>query len=315
VRICTNQASLKMHDLNDLYFFAAVVQHNGFTAAARATGLEKTRLSRRVAELEQRVGLRLLQRSTRSIALTEGGERFYARCVAAVESADAAYDSVAELQKEPSGTVRLACPVVMAQNYLAPVLPGYLARHAKVNLLVDATDRTVNLIEERFDLALRGRSPTDAEAGMVVKSLGTARLVLVASPAFIAARGRPQHPKELAGMEVISHVHDMHEGNAHWRMKGSQGTPEVVKVHPRLATSDFSVLLEAAVHGIGVAFLPEPIVATALQDKRLEQVLPDWVAAGRMLQLVYPPPRGMLPAVRSLIDYLVVHLPPRIHGS
>lgn len=307
-----------MHDLNDLYFFASVVQHNGFTAAARATGLEKTRLSRRVAELEQRVGLRLLQRSTRSIALTEAGERFYARCLAAVESAEAAYDSVAELQKEPSGTVRLSCPVVMAQSYLAPVLPGYLARHPKVKVLVEATDRTVNLIEERFDLALRGRPRTDAEPGMVARALGTARLVLVASPAFMAAHGRPTQLAELVDMDVISHVHDMHDmhhGIAHWNVRSLAGASDIVKVRPRLVTSDFSVLFEAAVHGIGVAFLPEPVVVGALRDRRLEQVLPDWAAAGHMLQLVYPPPRGMLPAVRSLIDYLAVQLPPRIHAG
>jgi DNA-binding transcriptional LysR family regulator len=307
-----------MHDLNDLYFFASVVQHNGFTAAARATGLEKTRLSRRVADLEQRVGLRLLQRSTRSIALTEAGQRFYARCLAAVESAEAAYDSVAELQKEPSGTVRLSCPVVMAQSYLAPVLPGYLTRHPKVKVLVEATDRTVNLIEERFDLALRGRPRTDPEPGMVAQSLGTARLILVASPPFLGAHGRPLQLADLVGMDVISHVHDMHDrqdGSAHWHMKNRAGQPDTAKVRPRLVTSDFSVLFEAAVHGIGVAFLPEPVVAVALHDGRLEQVLPEWAAEGHMLQLVYPPPRGMLPAVRSLIDYLVVQLPPRIHAG
>jgi len=304
-----------MEDLNDLYFFAAVVRHNGFTAAARATGVEKTRLSRRVAELEHRLGLRLLQRSTRSIALTEAGERFYTRCVAAVESAEAAYDSVAELQREPAGTVRLACPVVMAQSYLAPILPGYLARHPKVKVLVEASDRAVNLIEERFDLALRARPRMDDEPGLVAKALGTARVILVASPAFLDVHGRPQHPQDLVGLDVMSHIHDLHDGIAHWSLKDSSGRSELVKALPRLVTSDFRVQLEAAVHGIGIALLPEPIVSGALHRAQLEHVLQDWAAAGNMLHLVYPTPRGMLPAVRSLIDYLMIHLPAKIHES
>lgn len=304
-----------MEDLNDLYFFAAVVQHNGFTAAARATGVEKTRLSRRVAELEQRVGLRLLQRSTRSIALTEAGERFYARCVLTVESAQAAYDSAAELQREPSGTVRLACPVVMAQSYLAPILPGYLAQHPKVKVFVEASDRTVNLIEERFDLALRARPQMDDEPGLVAKALGTARLILVASPAFLDAVGRPKQPQDLAGMEVMSRISDLHDGIAHWHLKSQPDRSELVKTLPRLVTSDFRVQLEAAIHGIGVALLPEPIVSGALSSRRLEHVLPDWAAVGHMLHLVYPPPKGMLPAVRSLIDYLMIHLPAQIQES
>jgi len=304
-----------MEDLNDLFFFASVVQHNGFTAAARATGVEKTRLSRRVAELEQRIGLRLLQRSTRSIALTEAGERFYARCSAAVESAQAAYDSVAELQAEPSGTVRLACPVVMAQSYLAPILPGYLAGHPKVKLLVEASDRTVNLIEERFDVALRARPRMDDEPGLVAKTLGTARLILVASSAFLDAHGRPQHPQALAGMDVMSRISDLHDGIAQWSVSDPSGQSELVKTLPRLVTTDFRVQLEAAVHGIGIALLPEPIVSGALRKGQLEHVLQDWSAGEHMLHLVYPTPRGMLPAVRSLIDYLMIHLPARIHES
>ncbi len=302
-----------MEDLNDLYFFAAVVQHNGFTAAARATGVEKTRLSRRVAELEQRVGLRLLQRSTRSIALTEAGERFYARCLTTVESAAAAYDSMAELQREPSGTVRLACPVVMAQSYLAPILPGYLARYPKVKVLIEATDRAVNLIDERFDLMLRARRDMNDDPGLVVKSLGMARLILVASPAFLDAVGRPTTLQQVATMEVMSRISDLQDGEAHWSLKHQQAQQvELVKANPRLVTSDLRVQMEAAIHGIGLALLPEPIVAGLLASQQLEHVLPDWASDGHMVYLAYPPPRGMLPAVRSFIDYLTLHLPAKI---
>ena len=302
-----------MEDLNDLYFFASVVQHRGFTAAARATGIEKTRLSRRVAELEQRVGLRLLQRSTRSIALTEAGERFYARCLATVESAEAAYDSVAELQKEPSGTVRLACPVVMAQSYLAPLLPGYLARYPKVRVLIETSDRAVNLIDERFDLMLRARPHMNDDPGLVVKSLGMARLILVASAAFLDSVGRPVQLQDVAKMEVMSRITDLHDGVVHWSLTHQhEQRSELVKAQPRLVTSDLRLQMEAAIHGIGLALLPEPIVAGLLAAGQLEHVLPDWASGGHMVYIAYPPPRGMLPAVRSFIDYLALHLPAMI---
>jgi DNA-binding transcriptional LysR family regulator len=302
-------------DFNDLFFFAAVVQHNGFTAAARATGVEKTRLSRRVAKLERRLGVRLLQRSTRTVALTEAGQRFYARCAAAVEGAQAAYDSLAELQAEPSGKVRLSCPVVMAQTYLAPILPSYLARHPKVSLFLEATDRSVNQIEERFDLVLRARPQMDADAGMVVKSLGTARRILVASPAYLDRSGRPTQPSELAAFDVVSQLGDHQEGAALWSVTHSSGEQARVRLNPRLVSSDLRVQHQAALHGIGIALMPEPIVAEALRSQALEQVLPAWSAGENLIHLVYPPPRGMLPSVRSLIDHLVEHLPKAIHDT
>src|SRR6202008_3158421 len=137
-----------MEDLNDLYFFTSVVRYGGFSAAARTIGVEKTRLSRRVAALERRLGVRLLQRTTRSLALTEAGQRFFERSVATVEEAQAAYDSVAELRREPAGLVRLSSPVLLAQRCLAHALPGYMAANPKVSIFVEATDRAVNVIEE-----------------------------------------------------------------------------------------------------------------------------------------------------------------------
>src|SRR5437764_7815577 len=156
-----------MEDLNDIYFFAAVVQYGGFSAAARTIGVEKTRLSRRIAALEKRLGVRLLQRTTRAVALTEAGRRFFERCLATVEGAQAAYDSVAELRKEPAGLVRLSCPVLLTQRCLAHALPEYMTAHPQVSVYVEATDRTVNVIEDRFDIAIRARPAIGDLAGRV----------------------------------------------------------------------------------------------------------------------------------------------------
>jgi DNA-binding transcriptional LysR family regulator len=261
------------------------------------------------------VGVRLLQRSTRKLALTEAGERFYARCVAAVEGAQAAYDSIAELQKEPTGIVRLSCPVVLAQSYLAPVLPGYLALHPKVKVFIEATDRPIDLIEERFDLALRARPQIDGVAGLVAKAVGTARRILVASPSFVARHGRPEQPSDLTGFDTMSRITDLYEGLAQWQLMSTTGGSAQVRLSPRLMSSDLRVQLEAATHGIGIALLPEPIVSGALRNEMLEQVLLEWSASEHLIHLVYPPPRGMLPSVRSLIDYLLIHLPASIQES
>lgn len=304
-----------MEDFNDLAFFAAVVQHNGFTAAARATGIEKTRLSRRVAELEQRIGARLLHRSTRKLSLTEAGERFYERCSAAVESAHAAYDSVAELQSEPSGTVRLSSPVVTTQAYLAPILPGFLASHPKVRVFVDSTNRLTDLIEERFDMALRARAEHQEEIGLVGVTLGVVPRVLVASPGYLKARGHPETPSALPSLDVMTRMSDMLDGASFWELTHEEGVRERVQLHPRLASDDIRVQLEAAISGMGLALLPEPIVSGAVSSGALERVLPRWSAAGQLIHLVYPQPRGLLPSVRSLIDYLKTHLPPQIERN
>jgi len=301
-----------MDDLNDLYFFAAVVQHNGFSAAARAIGIDKTRLSRRVAELERHVGARLLQRSTRKLALTEAGEQFFARCTAAVESAQAAYDSVAELQSEPAGIVRLSCPVVLAQNYLAPILPAFLETHRKVRVVVEATNRTTDLIEERFDLALRVRAQLEDEPALVARSLGAVPRILVASPEFLAQHGHPDDPQQLRWFATLGRAADLVGGLVRWELTADHGRRESVQIAPRLAADDFRVQLEAATLGTGVALLPRIIASGALRAGRLEHVLQEWSAPGQSILLVYPPPRGMLPSVRSLIDYLTANLPATI---
>jgi DNA-binding transcriptional LysR family regulator len=302
-------------DFNDLVYFASVVEHHGFSAAARATGVEKTRLSRRVAALEQRLGVRLLQRSTRSLALTEAGQRFYDHCLAAVEGARVAYESIAELRREPAGTVRMSCAPLMAQSYLAPILPGFLARHPKVDLILDSTDREVNLIEERVDLVLRSRLEVEDSAGLVARPLADARRLLVASPAYLGRIDPPSGPRALSGCDTLGRPVEVFEGQVRWELNGP-GEEEVVvlQISPRLVANDLRLLLEAAIHGIGIALLPEPVVAAAIRNSLLTQVLSDWTATTHHIYLLYPSPRGMLPSVRSLIDYLLVHLPASIQA-
>ncbi|MFC5741215.1 LysR substrate-binding domain-containing protein [Dyella tabacisoli] len=296
-----------LQDLNDLYFFAAVVEHGGFSAAGRALGIPKSRLSKRIAQLEERLGVRLLQRTTRRFVVTEVGERFYGHCRAVLEEARAAQDAVDELRSEPRGVVRLSCPVSLAQMVVAHVLPEFLAKHPKVQVRLQATNRRVDLIGEGFDVAIRVRSKLDTDATLVIRSFGQSRVLPVASPALLKAAGRPQTPADLSAMPALTM--NEHEGSHSWELIGANGERAVVDIQPQLITGDFAVLLEAARAGIGVALLPEFVCAPAVARGELEVLLPKWSAPEGTMHFVYPSRRGLLPGVRAFVDFLAERLP------
>ncbi|MHB1271296.1 MAG: LysR substrate-binding domain-containing protein [Rhodanobacter sp.] len=296
-----------LQDLNDLYFYAAVVEHAGFSAAGRALGVPKSRLSKRVARLEERLGVRLLQRTTRRFVVTGVGERFYVHCRAVLEEARAAQDAVDELRAEPRGVVRLSCPVSLAQTVLAHVLPDFLAQYPKMQVRVLASNRRVDVIGEGYDLAIRVRTRLDDDGNLVIRTFGQSRTLLVASPDLLNARGRPANPDELAKLPALSMRE--HEGAQVWELIGADGEQVNVEVSARLISGDFAVLLESARRGMGVALLPEFVCAPAITRGELEVVLPDWSVPEGTMHFVYPSRRGMLPGVRALVDFLAERLP------
>jgi len=293
---------LAMRDLNDLYFFVQVVDRGGFAPAGRALGVPKSRLSRRILLLEERLGVRLLQRSTRRFSVTEVGQEFYRHCLAMLVEADAAEDAVARSRSQPSGVVRLSCPTALLYFQVADMLARYMADHPLVEVHLESTNRRVDVIREGFDFAIRVRFPPFEETDLVMRRLGPSPQRLLASPSLLMDKPGPLAPADLAGLPSL----DLGApgGDHRWRLEGPDGATAEVAHAPRLVTDDMVALCFAATRGLGVVQLPTMMVAAQLADGRLVDVLPAWAPRGGVVHAVFPSRRGLLPSVRSLLDFL-----------
>jgi DNA-binding transcriptional LysR family regulator len=299
-----------MQPLDEFYYFAQVVEHGGYAKAARALGIPKSRLSRHVAALETKLNVRLLQRSTRRFAVTEIGNDVHRHAMAMVAEADAALQVVELARAEPRGMVRVSCPVAMAQWMLADILPEFLQRYPAVRLQLHVSNRRVDVLNEGFDIALRVRTQPSGEDGLVMRSLGEACELLVASPEYLDRAGRPAEPAKLVGVDTLAFESEADRQT--WEMRGPDNQVTRIEIAPRLICHDFVVLRAAVLAGLGVAKLPESAVRSDLANGKLEHVLPQWRAPIGILHLVFPTRRGLLPAVRALIDFLAAKLPAAI---
>jgi DNA-binding transcriptional LysR family regulator len=293
--------------LDELYYFAKVVDHGGFAAAGRALGIPKSRLSRHVDALEARLGVRLLQRSTRRFVVTPVGHELHGHALAMLAQADAAFEAAAAATAQPRGVLRVACPVAVASTMLAPVLPAFLAAHPQVRVELEVGNRRVDVLAEGFDAALRVRTQPSGEDGLVMREFAQLSELLVASPDYLARAGTPQRPADLAGRATQAFVGERERPS--WHLVGPDGAVEAVAIVPRLSGHDFPLLHTAAVAGQGIALLPESVVRHALAAGTLVRVLPDWQLPQGIFHVVYPHRRGLLPAVRAVIEFLVATLP------
>jgi DNA-binding transcriptional LysR family regulator len=291
-----------MQDLNDLLYFAEVVDRGGFSAAARALGVPKSRLSRRVAELEARLGIRLLQRTTRKLSLTAVGEQYHRHCVAMRDSAQAADEAVAQARTEPRGSIRVACPVTLAQTTLGRILPRFLERYPQIAVDMRVTNRVIDLVEEGFDVALRVRTTLDDSGSLVIKSFGHSRTLLVASPALLARQGQPIDVTDLARLDTVNMSGT--DGRATWHLVGPDGATHVLQHRPRYVADDLLALNFAVLHGIGMSVLPDYMCRDDLRDGNLVHVLPGWQHRPGIFHAVFPSRRGLVPAVRLFLDFL-----------
>lgn len=294
-----------MDDLNDLYYFVKVVDHGGFTQAGLALSVPKSKLSRRISALEARYGVRLLQRSTRHFSVTETGREFYDRCVGVLVEAEAAREVMERERSEPQGIVRMSCPTTLLEYRVADLVAQFMIEYPRVQVHLEATNRRVDVMGERLDLALRVRFPPLENSGLVMRVLSDSRQRLVASPALLEGRTLPKHPGELAGLPSL----DWGPPRNHvWQLIGPEGMEAEVAHQPRYITDDMTALRVAARHGAGIVQLPRMVVEEDLRDGTLIDVLPGWEPKGGIIHAVFPSRRGMLPKVRLLIDYLAAHI-------
>lgn len=289
-----------MRDLNDLRFFAAVVSSGGFSSAARELRLPKSRLSRRIAQLEADLGVRLLERSTRRLKITEVGQEVYAQAVTATAAAEAATEAAMRVRAEPQGLVRLSSPLNL-QDPLARRLPAFLMEHPRLRVQILSTNRRVDLIEERVDVAVRVRERLDTDGDLQMRRIDVRRRIIVASPHFVRHHGEPRTLEQLAGLPLM----DGNEapGPSIWRLSAGEAEHSAVEFDARLAAGDLRTLLAAALAGVGAALMPEIECRAALASGQLIHLLPKWGAADGILHLVFTSRRSMLPSVRAVIDF------------
>lgn len=289
-----------MKDLNDLYFFAQVVGHAGFAPAGRALGIPKSKLSRRVQLLEERLGVRLLNRSSRRFSVTEVGAEYYDRCVAMLVEADAADQLIAELRAEPRGTIRVSCPVALLNFQFGALFSRFMTENPAVEIHLEGSNRRVDVIAEGVDVAIRVRFPPLDSTDLVMRKLDISTQCLVGAPGLLTQKLRS--PADLVGLPSVDldPARRLHQ----WHLEGPDGQTSTLPHHPRLVTDDLATLREAALAGVGIAKLPTMMIWRDVEEGRLVQVLPEWQPAAGIVHAVFPSRRGLLPSVRALLDFL-----------
>ncbi len=291
-----------MQDLNDLYYFAQVVDHGGYASAGRALGIPKSKLSRRIMELEERLGVRLLQRSTRKLTVTEIGQEFYRHCVAMLVEAEAAQEAIDRSRLGPQGLIRVSCPPALVCFAIGPIVARFMAANPRVSVELDSTSRRVDVIGEGIDIAIRVRFPPFEDSDLAMRILGASPQRIVGSPKLIAALPAPINPADLASLPSLG-LGPLNREHV-WQLSGPNEASVRIQYTPRLVTDDMSQLLQAAIESVGVVQLPDLVAEGALRSGALVSLLPEWTPAAGTVQAIFPTRRGLLPSVRALIDFL-----------
>ena len=299
----------QIRDLNELAVFTYVVEHGGFTAAAEATQLPKSNISRRIASLEARLGVRLLERTTRKVHVTEIGEIYYRHCRRMLDEADDADLYVEQAMEIPRGTLRVSATVNVGQHLLAPMAAEFMSQYPEVQFELIWTNRLIDVIDEGFDLTIRIGALQDSS--LVARRLGQWRLFLYASAEYLKARGTPQNPEDLQDHDCLV-MSDMRASNQWMLSKG--GITEQVVLTPRASANDFDTLRRMVADGGGIAILPS-YMHFGDYHNQLVRVLDDWTGQLTELHAIFPSRRGATPKVRAFLDFLIVRLANRFGDS
>lgn len=280
-----------------MLLFANVVAEGSFTAAGRAQGISKQTVSARIAQLEEQLGLRLLERTTRRLRPTEAGARYYERCRAIATQIEDANREVQQQQAEPSGLLRVSAPTLYGRRYLAKVVASYLSRFPRVRIELALSDRRVNLVDEGFDLAIRVGLLHDST--LSARRLGEGHVYFVASPSFVAAQGMPS-PSALPTLPCIG----MRPVET-WEVAGQS-----YKLQPKLVVNDLEVGCDAAIAGLGIAQLPSIVCREPVRQGRLQLLFGPAATLLRPVHAVFPSRRHLSPKVRHFLDALSAEIAP-----
>lgn len=288
-----------MDKYQEMRVFSAVVEASSFVGAAESLDMSKAAVSRYVSELEQRLGVRLLHRTTRRLSLTPEGEVFLARCRDILSSIEASEVEITTRSVSVSGLLKVSVPVSFGIRHMAPLWPDFLDLHPQLNLDVQLADRLIDLVDEGFDLAIRIARLEDSS--LISRQIAATRLVLCAAPSYLERRGVPEHPSELATHDVVGY--SLLATGDQWQFEGPDG-PVSVKVRPRFWSNNGDSCIAACVQGAGIQLQPTFLIDEELRRGALVEVLPQYQAATLGIYAVYPTRKFVLPKVRALVEFL-----------
>jgi len=297
---------MQLDHLGAMAVFARVVEAGSFSGAAAGLGLSKSAVSKHVARLEERLAVRLLNRTTRRLSLTEAGTAFYEHCRQLVADADAAEAAVSHLASAPRGRLRVNVPMSFGQRHVAPALPAFLARYPELSVDLQLNDRTVDLVEEGYDMAVRiGELP---DSSLLMRRLAPLHRVVAAAPAYLDRAGRPRHPRELREHTCL--LYSYLSWGREWRFHGADGETRV-RVGGPLEANNGDALLTAACEGAGIVMLPTFLAGEAVRAGALEPILTEWTRGpAGAISAVFPPGRKFSPKVRVFVDFLAERFGP-----
>jgi DNA-binding transcriptional LysR family regulator len=288
-----------MDRLDSMAVFAKVVESGSLSAAARALGVSLASVSRQLAALEDKLGARLLSRTTRRLSLTEGGRAYYARCKRILGDVEEAEAEVSQFQASPSGGIVVSASMLFGSTFLAPVLSGFLDRYPRVSIELPLTDRFVNLVEEGIDVAVRVGGLADSS--LVARRIGAFRRVVCAAPRYLKRHGVPREPADMARHNCL--IFSMLAEADRWRFS-SDGRDVTIPVTGRLRSNNQEVLLRAALDSAGIMLAPSWLVRDQVAKGRLRVVLQEFEPEPTPIHILYPHARLLSAKVRALIDYL-----------
>jgi DNA-binding transcriptional LysR family regulator len=292
-----------MDKYQEMRVFAAVVDAGSFVSASEALGMSKAAVSRYVYELEQRLGARLMHRTTRKLSLTTEGELFMVRCRDILSSIEASEEEISTRSATASGLLKVSVPVSFGIQHLAPIWSEFLEQHPKVTLDVQLADRVIDLVDEGFDLAVRiARLP---DSSLVSRRLASTRLVLCAAPSYLKRRGTPEHPSDLTQHDVLGY--SLMAMGDQWQFTGPEG-PVSVKVRARMWSNNGDTCIAAAVQGAGIQLQPTFLIEQQLASGKLVEILSQYRSIELGIYAVYPSRKFVLPKVRALVEFLSTKL-------